>query len=387
MTKTKLSLLALAVGTFALGIAEFSMMGILGDVAKELDISVDKAGHLISAYSLGVAVGAPMLIFLRKLPLRTVLMILAGVIAVGNTFAALSPGYVALLVSRFISGLPHGAFFGAGAIVCDRLAPKGKGAAAVAVMVGGMTVANVVGVPAATFVSNALVWRYTFAIVALFGLLAFLSIRFLVPYIAPLPDSGSIKGQFRFLKSAAPWLIFGGVFFGQAAVYCWLSYISPIMTHITGFTLADMTWIMVLVGTGMVAGNFAAGKCATRFSPAMVSATIAAMMMVTLPLIYFCSDVRILSLLLAFVASACLFGIGGPPQYLIVGFSKGGEMLGAAGIQIAFNVSNACSAAIGGAAINHGFAYDSTALIGIPFALVGMVCFVALHRKYKAQGA
>lgn len=111
MTKTKLSLLALAVGTFALGIAEFSMMGILGDVAKELDISVDKAGHLISAYSLGVAVGAPMLIFLRKLPLRTVLMILAGVIAVGNTFAALSPGYVALLVSRFISGLPHGAFF------------------------------------------------------------------------------------------------------------------------------------------------------------------------------------------------------------------------------------------------------------------------------------
>ncbi|MCI8998667.1 MAG: MFS transporter [Muribaculaceae bacterium] len=384
--KTKSGLFALAVGTFALGIAEFSMMGILSDVSKELGISVDRAGHLISAYSIGVAVGAPLLIFLRKLPLRTVLLILAATIVVGNTFAALSPGYVTLLIARFISGLPHGAFFGTGAIVCARLAEKGKGAAAVAVMVGGMTIANVFGVPAATFVSNALIWRYTFALVALFGLIAFICIRFMVPYLAPLPDTG-MKGQFRFLKSAAPWLIYGGVFFGQAGVYCWLSYISPIMTHVTGFTLSDMTWIMVLVGVGMVTGNFLSGKCATRFSPAMVSATIAAMMLVVLPLIYFCSDMRLVSLILAFVASACLFGIGGPPQFLIVGFSKGGEMLGGAGIQIAFNVSNACSAAIGGAAIHHGLGFDATALLGIPFAFIGMICFMMLHHKYKSKGA
>jgi MFS transporter, DHA1 family, arabinose polymer utilization protein len=249
-----------------------------------------------------------------------------------------------------------------------------------------MTVANVVGVPFATFISNVLVWRYMFALVALFGLIAFLCIKFIVPYISPLPHS-NIKGEFKFLRSSAPWLIYGGVFFAQAAVYCWLSYISPVMTNITGFTLPDMTWIMVLVGFGMVFGNFIAGKMATKHSPSLVSATIAGLMLIVLPALFFFSDIKFLSLLLAFVASACLFGVGGPPQYLIVGFSKGGEMLGAAGIQIAFNVSNATSAAIGGAAINYGLPYDSTALIGIPFSLIGMFCFLMLHRKYKTEGA
>ncbi len=377
---------AIAVGTFALGIAEFGMMGILGDIAKDLGINVDKAGHLISAYSAGVAIGSPLLLSLRKLPLRTILLILAGVIAGANAFAALSPGFFSLLVARFIAGLPHGAFFGAGAIVCTRLAAKGEGAAAVAVMIGGMTVANVIGVPAATFVSNLLVWRYLFAIVALFGLLAFVSIRLLVPYVSPLP-AGNIKREFSFLRSSAPWLIYGGVFFAQAAVYCWLSYISPVMTKAAGFSLADMTWIMVLVGVGMVFGNFIAGKLATKHSPSLVSATIAGIMLVILPLMYFFGDIKLAALLLAFVASACLFGVGGPPQYLIVGFSKGGEMLGAAGIQIAFNVSNATSAAIGGLVINRGYGVESTALTGIPFALTGMVCFLLLYRKFRTQGA
>lgn len=386
MTDTKYSFIALAVGTFALGVAEFAMMGILGDVSREMGISVDSAGHLISAYSLGVAVGAPLLLFLRKLPLRSVLLILTATIVTGNTLAAISPGYAALLVARFISGLPHGAFFGTGAIVCARLADKGKGAAAVSVMISGMTVANVVGVPAATFISNILIWRYMFALVALCGLAALLSIRFLVPHMTPLPDSG-IKGQFRFLRKAEPWLIFGGVFFGQASVYTWLSYISPVMIHITGFSLSDMTWIMMLAGTGMVSGNYLAGKSATRHNPALVSATIAVILLVVMPLIYFCSDMKVASLALAFVACGCLFAIGCPPQFMIVGYSKGGEMLGGAGIQIAFNVSNACSAAIGGAAINSGLPFDSTALIGVPFAAVGLVCFLALYRRIKKTSA
>lgn len=385
--KTKLSFLALALGTFALGIAEFGMMGILSDVARELDIDVDQAGHLISAYSLGVAVGAPLLIFLRKMPLRMVLLLLASVIALGNLASALAPGYVTLLCARFLSGLPHGAFFGVGSIVCTRLAAQGRGAEAVATMVGGMTVANVVGVPAATFVANALAWRYAFGIVALFGLLAFIFIRLWVPGMEPLPDTG-IKGQFRFLRTAAPWLIFGGVFFGQASVYCWLSYISPVMTRVAGFSLADMTWIMVLVGVGMVCGNILAGRVADRTgSPASVSASITALLIVVMPLIWYFADVRWLSLVLAFVASASLFGLGGPPQYMIVKFSKGGEMLGGAGIQIAFNVSNAMSAAIGGVAIDHGLGLASPALIGTPFALIGLICFWQLHRRYHAQGA
>lgn len=292
MTK---SLVSLALGTFTLGIAEFTMMGILGDVASNLDISIAQAGHLISAYALGVAIGAPMLIFLRKWPLKRVLLLLAALIVVGNTAAALSPGYVMLLIARFVSGLPHGAFFGTGAIVCSKLARQGRGAEAVAVMVGGMTVANVIGVPAATYVTTALSWRIAFAIVAFFGLTAFAGIRVWMPYLQPLPDTG-LKGQFRFLKSLAPWLIYAGVFFGQMSVYCYFSYVEPVMTELTGFTMSDMTWIMVLAGTGMVTGNILAGKLADKFGAAKISASIAVVILVIMPCIYFFVNDKIVSL-------------------------------------------------------------------------------------------
>ncbi len=375
-------LLALALGTFALGIAEFAMMGILGDVARSLDINVVKAGHLISAYSTGVAVGAPMLIVLRRMPLQRLLLFLASFIIVGNTAAALSPNFWTLMAARFVSGLPHGAFFGAGAIVCSRLSGPGKGAAAVAVMVGGMTVANVVGVPLATFISNALSWRGTFAIVACAGAAAFAGIHAWIPRLAPVPDTG-LRGQFRFLRSAAPWLIYAGVFFGQMAVYCYFSYVEPAMTQVAGFSQQAMTWIMVLAGAGMVSGNFLAGRLADIFGAARVSGFIALLIMVLMPLIYIYADVKWASLVLLFLATACLFGIGGPLQYLIVKFSAGGEMLGGAGIQIAFNVSNALAALVGGAAIHHGWGYAGPALAGIPAAAIGAAALFILVHKYK----
>ncbi len=380
------SLLSLAIGTFALGIAEFGMMGILSEVASALHISVVEAGHLISAYSLGVAVGAPFLIVLRRMPLRRLMLLLAAVIAIGNAMVALSPCYEVLLVSRFISGLPHGAFFGAGAIVCSRLAGAGKGASAVAVLVGGMTVANLVGVPGSTFLCNLVSWRLPFAVVALCGVAAFAAIRSSVPVLAPLPDTG-LKGQFRFLSKLAPWLIYGGVFFGQASVYCWLSYISPIMTEVAGFTVDSMSLIMVLVGAGMVFGNFLAGKLADRYSAALVTGIFAAIVAVLMPTVYLLAAYKIPSLIAAFLAPALLFGIGGPLQYIIVRFAKGGEMLGGAGIQIAFNVSNAIAAVIGGLAIHHGLGLASPALVGTPCAVIGAVCLFILYRKYHNQGA
>lgn len=379
MTNLK-SFLALALGTFALGIAEFGMMGILSDVAVSLDIDIDKAGQLISAYSTGVAVGAPLLVFMRRMPLRSLLLLLAAVITAGNAAAALAPGYGTLLAARFIAGLPHGAFFGAGAIVCTRLAKGGTTAGAVAVMIGGMTVANVIGVPAATFISTAISWRFAFAVVALFGLLSMIAIRGLIPRLAPLPDTG-FKGQFRFLRSPIPWYIYGGVFFGQAAAYCWLSYISPLMMDVTGFSASDMTWIMMVTGCGMVFGNMMAGRLAGVIPPARVSLYIAALMILLMPAIYLAAPVKWLSVLLAFAGGALLFGIGCTPQAMIVKYSKGGEMLGGAGIQIAFNVSNAMSAAVGGLVISLGYGYTAPALAGIPFAIVGLLCFLLLSRS------
>ena len=380
------SLLSLAIGTFALGIAEFGMMGILNDVATDLDISVVKAGHLISAYSAGVAVGSPFLIILRKLPLRRLMLLLAAVIALGNAMVALSPGYNVLLIARFISGLPHGAFFGAGAIVCSRLAGEGKGASAVAVLIGGMTVANLIGVPGSTYLCNLVSWRLPFAVVSTCGVLAFIAMRTFVRVLAPLPDTG-IRGQFRFLSHLAPWLIYGGVFFGQASVYCWLSYISPIMTDVTGFTNASMSYIMIIVGAGMVFGNLFAGRLADRHSPALVTGIFAAIVVILMPLIYLFATDKIPSLVFSFIAPALLFGIGGPLQHIIVRFAKGGEMLGGAGIQIAFNVSNAMAAILGGMAIHHWLGLASPALVGIPCAVIGATSLFILYHKYHTQGA
>lgn len=376
-------MLALAIGTFALGIAEFAMMGILSAVARELDVSIVKAGNLISAYSAGVAIGAPGLILLRRWPLKRLLLLLTAMIAVGNAAAALSPGYYTLLAARFVSGLPHGAFFGAGAIVCSRLADVGKGAQAVAVMVGGMTVANVVGVPGATFVTNVISWRVAFAIVSFFGMLAFAGMRAWVPYLKPLPDSG-LKGQFRFLRHAEPWLVYAGVFFGQASVYTYLSYIDPVMTEVAGFSAASMSWIMVVAGLGMVVGNMLAGKLSDRYSAALVTGILAACVVVIMPVLYLCASMKVPVVILSFVATACLFGIGGPLQYIIVRYAKGGEMLGGAGIQIAFNVSNAIAAVLGGAAIHAGFGIASPALAGIPCAVIGAAALFILHYRYKA---
>lgn len=377
-----LALLALAVGTFALGIAEFAMMGILGNVAEAFNISISEAGHFISAYSVGVAIGAPGLLLLRRWPLKRVMVLLSAIIAIGNAAAALSPNYITFLISRFVAGLPHGAFFGAGAIVCARLATKGGGASAVAIMVGGMTIANVVGVPCATLVSELMSWRLAFAIVALFGVLAYLGTRIYLPELEPSPDTG-LKGQFRFLAKAQPWLIYAGVFFGQAGVYTYFSYIEPIMTDLSGFTGAAMTYIMMIAGVGMVVGNIVAGKLADRYSASLVTAWIAVLIVLVMPLIYLSVGHKLPMPILTFIATGCLFGLGGPLQYIIVRYAKGGEMLGGAGIQIAFNVSNAMAAYLGGLVISKGFGVASTALVGVPCAIIAAVALFTLHYKYK----
>lgn len=158
----KKSFIALAFGTLGLGIAEFVIMGILPDIARALHIDIATAGHLISAYALGVCFGAPVLILARKFPLKHILLGLVSVIMIGNICASLAPNYWTLVISRFISGLPHGAYFGVGSIVAEKLAIKGKGSEAVSIMVAGMTIANLFGVPLGTFLSTFLSWRVTF---------------------------------------------------------------------------------------------------------------------------------------------------------------------------------------------------------------------------------
>ena len=265
----KKSLIALAFGTLGLGIAEFVMMGILPDVARDLNVSIPAAGHFISAYALGVCAGAPVLVLARKRPLKNILLALVALIMFGNLCAAISPNYWTLLVARFISGLPHGAYFGVASIIAEKLADKGKGSEAVSIMVAGMTVANLFGVPLGTSLSHVLSWRLTFLLVGCWAFIILYSVWRWVPQVEGIKDTG-FKGQFQFLKTASPWLILGATALGNGGVFCWYSYISPLLTEVSGFPPASMTALMVLAGFGMVVGNLVSGRMSDKYTPGRV---------------------------------------------------------------------------------------------------------------------
>lgn len=377
------SLFALASGTFALGIAEFVIMAILSDIAGDVGISISEAGHLISAYALGVSVGAPFLLIVRKLPLKTILLILASLIMVGNLFAALASGYHALLVARFISGFPHGCYFGVGAIVAERISGPGKGAASVSMVIAGMTLATTIGVPLGTMFSTYLSWRMTFAFVALSGAMAFIGIlAWIKKDVGKVRDNGFMS-QFRFLHSWAPWLIFAGPLFGQAGLYCWYSYIDPLMTDVAGFSPASMTWLMVIAGAGMFAGNIIGGRCAVRYNRALVAALIQGTSIITLVLIFFFAGNKVAAVLLMVIGAAQLFASGGPLQSIIIKYSKGGELLGGSLIQISYNLGNAISAWIGSMVIAAGYGYRMTVISGLPFTIIGTALLFVLYFRYE----
>ena len=378
----KKSLIALAFGTLGLGIAEFTMMGILPYVARELNISIPVAGHFISAYALGVCAGAPMLIVARKRPLKHILLVLMALMLVGNLGAAMAPDYWLLLAARFISGLPHGAYFGVASIVAGKLADEGKSSEAVSIMIAGMTVANLFGVPLGTSLSHMLSWRVTFLLVGCWGLIVLYYIWRWVPVIEGLKDTG-FKGQFRFLKTPAPWLILGATALGNGGVFCWYSYITPLLTNVSGFSAESVTALMVLAGFGMVVGNLVSGRLSDRYTPGKVGTVVQGMICILLLMIFFLSPNPWCSAILMALCTAGLFAVSSPEQVLIIRVAPGGEMLGGACVQIAFNLGNAIGAYVGGLALSGGYRYP--ALAGVPFALVGFVLFAVFYKKFQAK--
>ena len=378
----KKSLIALAFGTLALGIAEFTMMGILPYVASDFGISIAKAGHFISAYALGVCCGAPVLILARKRPLKQILMALVTLIIVGNLCASLAPNYWILMLGRFVSGLPHGAYFGVASIVASKLADKGKSSEAVSIMIAGMTVANLFGVPLGTSLSHMLSWRVTFLLVAFWGVIVLYYIGRWVPFVEGLQDTG-FKGQFRFLRKPAPWILLGATALGNGGVFCWYSYISPLLTHVSGFSDSSISALMVLAGFGMVAGNLISGRMSDRYTPGRVTMLVQAGICLTLLAIFFLASNPWMSVLLMILCTAGLFAVSSPEQLLIIRVAPGGEMLGGACVQMAFNLGNAVGAFAGGLVVTHDYRY--TALVGIPFALIGFILAFIFYKRYQMK--
>jgi DHA1 family arabinose polymer transporter-like MFS transporter len=377
------SLLSLAIGGFGIGMTEFVIMGLLPDIATSFQVSIAEVGHVISAYAVGVVVGAPVLTILtsRYSP-KKVLLALMALFTVGNAASSFASSYDLLFVSRLLAGLPHGAFFGVGAVVASRLAEKGKAAAAVAAMFSGLTIANVVGVPLGTYVGHNFGWRLAFVLVAIVGVLTILAISRWIPEMEGNAH-GSLKNDFALLKKVDLWLGLIITAIGFGGFFAWFSYITPMLMNVTGFEARTIPWIMATAGLGMTVGNHFGGKLADRYKPIPTVAVLMLTMASILVLNALLSDSKIAMIILTFCTGANSLAMGAPIQVFLIGHSQESETFGASLGQAGFNVGNALGAFLAGIPLSLGYALYSAQLVGAAMALVGS--FIAAYLCYRLR--
>lgn len=369
-----LALLALAIGAFGIGTTEFVMMGLLPDVADDLRISIPTAGHLVSAYALGVVIGAPLLAAATaRMSRRTVLTGLMVLFVVGNVLSALAPGYDSLLAARFLSGLPHGAFFGVGAVVATGVVAPERKARSVSLMFLGLTVANVAGVPVATSMGQHLGWRATFLAVAAIGVVAIASLILLIPRdggrgSAPVSD---LRGELAALRSLPVWLALATTVAGFGALFAAYSYITPMLTDTAGYADSSVTLLLALFGVGATAGNLLGGRLADHAMRRTLFGGLAALAVVlaAFPLLMRTPLTAALAVVLLGTAA---FVTGSPLQLMVMEKASAAPSMASSANQAAFNLANAGGAWTGGLALAAGFGTTSPALAGAGLALLGL---------------
>ncbi|MGW7409039.1 MFS transporter [Streptomyces sp. NPDC054833] len=367
-----LALLALAVGAFGIGTTEFVMMGLLPDVATDLHISIPTAGHLVSAYALGVVIGAPLLAALTaRMPRRTVLMALMGLFVAGNALSALAPGYDSLLAARFLSGLPHGAFFGVGAVVATAMVPPERKARSVSLMFLGLTVANIAGVPVATLMGQHLGWRATFLGVSAIGVAAIASLALLIPRSRTHAPSVGLRGELSALRSLPVWLALGTTVAGFGALFAAYSYITPMLTDAAGYADSSVTLLLALFGVGATVGNLVGGRLADY---AMRRTLFGGLLSLTAVLLLFPLLMRtpLTAALAVILLGTAAFITGSPLQLMVMERAAAAPSLASSANQAAFNLANAGGAWIGGLALAAGFGATSPAVAGAGLAVLGL---------------
>ncbi|MCZ9630103.1 MFS transporter [Rhodococcus sp. BH5] len=376
-------MLALALGGFGIGTTEFVAMGLLPEMASGLGVSEPVAGHVISAYALGVVVGAPLIAALTaRVPRRTLLIALMVAFTVGNAASVFAPSYTTLMMARFVAGLPHGAYFGVAALVAAHLAEPGKRAKAVATVMMGLSVANVIGVPVAAWIGQALGWRSAFALVAVIGVATVASLFVWIPRLDGMPVTNPIT-ELGALGRVQVWmtLIVGMVGFGgMFAVY---TYISTALTDVSGLGASFIPLALMLYGLGMVAGNFVGGYLADR---ALMKGLFLSMGSLVVILAIFVIAVRNPYTALVFVFLIGLAGSSMVPglQTRLMDVAEDAQTLAASLNHAALNIANAFGAWIGGVVIAAGYGYTAPAAVGSLLAVAGLVVLavaVILQRR------
>ncbi len=383
------ALIALAIGGFGIGMTEFVIMGILPDVAEALQVTIPQASHFISAYALGVVVGAPTLTGIGgKWPAHKVLLLLMVWFTVFNTLSAFADSYTTLMISRFLAGLPHGAFFGIGAVVAKGLAKPGKEAQAIATMFTGLTIANVVGVPFGTYLGHEFSWNVAFMAVGIVGIMAILGIHFWMPQLPKSSEHG-FKQDLKVFKRLELWMVILLTTIGTGGFFAWYSYIAPLITEVAGHPESMVSYAMILAGIGMSVGNILGAKLADKISPIKAVVIILVTMVIVLLANTFLADHKTAILVMTFLIGMVAFCISAPIQMAIINSARGSEMLGSSMNQSAFNMGNASGAYLASLPIAMGYGFTSSNLVGALMAGTGI--FIAsgiiLVRKRKTKTA
>ncbi|MFD1555040.1 MFS transporter [Paraburkholderia silviterrae] len=383
-----LSLLALAMGAFSIGTTEFSPMGLLPVIAQGVHVSIPSAGMLITTYAIGVMVGAPLMtLAFSRWSRRTALIALMSIFTIGNLLSAVSSNYTTLLLARLVTSLNHGAFFGLGSLVAASVVPRHKQASAVATMFMGLTIANIGGVPAATWLGQTIGWRMSFAATAALGVITMLILRVALPK----GEAGKVphvRGELKVLTRPVVLMAMATTVLGAGAMFTLYTYIAPTLEHLAGASPAFVTAMLVLVGVGFSIGNVAGGRLADRSlnGSLIVFLVLLVAIMLTFPLL---AKNHIGTAIAVVVWGIATFAVVPPLQMRVMRAASEAPGLASSVNVGAFNLGNAVGAAAGGAAISAGFSYAAVPIVGAMIAASGLaLVFVqmAMQRQQSERG-
>lgn len=377
-----LAFVALAMGGFAIGTGEFVIMGLLPDVASNLNITIPQAGHAISTYALGVVIGAPLLAVLGvRLPRRAFLIALMVMFAIGNFASAVAPGYLSLIGLRFLSGLPHGTYFGVAALVAASLVPPHRRVHAVGQVMLGLTLATLFGVPLAAGLGQWLGWRAAFVMVGTIGALTALAVWRWVPHV-PAEKGASPLRELGALRSSQVWLTLGIGAVGFGGMFSVFSYIKPTLMQVGGVPEGWVPFYLALFGIGMVAGTIVGPRIVSRFS--LMRAIGGTLIWSFLLLVAFCftaSSPWLIGVNVLLIGTIII--IGPALQIRLMDVAGEAQTLAAALNHSAFNMANAAGAWLGGVAIDAGLGWTSTGWVGALLSCGGMAVFLWARRDAR----
>ncbi|WP_424767696.1 MFS transporter [Paenibacillus sp. sgz302251] len=381
-----ISILSLTVGAFAIGMTEFVIMGLLPNVAEDLQVSISSAGQLITMYALGVAIGAPILTVLtHRIPQKKLLCLLMILFILGNVISVFAPSYAILMGARVITALTHGTFFGVGAVIASNLVPPNKRAGAVSIMMAGLTIANIIGVPLGTFIGQNMGWRSSFGAIAIMGIVALIGILIFIPQIRQDKPASIVQQITALIKpKLLLYLLIGAL--GNAGLFAVFTYITPLLVQVSGFAEHSVTWILVLFGCGVTLGNIVGGKLADwKLMPSILGLYFTISLILTI--FTFTIHSPIAAVLTIFLWGAASFAVMPGLQVRVMSLAQAAPALASTSSHSAGNLGNAAGAFIGGWVITHlaltALPWVGAVLVGLALIL-GMACYITERKSAVA---